>query len=118
MKLKLGEVVTASEALGVLSNKSLPAATAFRVARMVSAVKGPMTDFDAARGKLLQEIGEPDPDNPQQYRIKDAERWNAEMNALTAQEVDLPDDKLKLDDFGKAEIEPRVLVQLSWFIEL
>lgn len=114
MKVKLQELLEAMEALNTLSGKSLSAATAFKVARVASALKQPVADFDAVRQKLLQEVGERV--NDQQWKINDKERWEREISELLAQEIDLPDEKLTVSDFGSENVEPKTLMQLSWFI--
>lgn len=118
MKIKLADVLNASEALAKLTSTALPAVTAFKVARLTHALKQPVADYDAARTALLQQVGKPTPDNPEVFKIEDQARWAAELQQLLDHEVEVPDERFSLQDFGSANIEPKLLMQLGWCVNL
>lgn len=117
MQLTLGRIYNSLEALGKLSEKALPVTTAFKVARLVSALEAPLKDADLARANLLRQVGE-QIEGTQQYKIHSPEVWRAELEKLLEQEIDIPAEKLTLTDFGKIEVEPSVISRLSWLVEI
>lgn len=116
MKIKMSDAINSTEALNAISQKPFSAATAFKIAKLISSMSQPLKDFESIRNKLLQEIGEPSEDG--QVKIKEPERWKSEMGALLEQEIDVPDEKFSIQDFGNADIEPRLLIQLGWCVDL
>lgn len=118
MKIKIVDALNGSEALAKLTTTALPAVTAFKVARLTSAVKQPIADYEMARLALLKQVGKPDEENPEVVRIEDQATWSTEMQKLFDQEIEVPDDRFSLEDFGGASIEPRLLMQLGWCVNL
>lgn len=118
MKIKIVDALNGSEALAKLATTALPVVTAFKVARLTSAIKQPITDYDTARVALLKQVGKPDEANPDVVRIEDQVKWSAELQKLLDHEIEVPDERFSLEDFGGASIEPKLLMQLGWCVNL
>lgn len=117
MKVKMAVLQNALPALTELSSKALPAPAAFKVAVVIKALTEPMTIFEETRAKLLKEVGEEDQEKPGNYKIVNAERWQAEMVALLDQEVELAVSPIKVSEMKDISIEPKTLVALDWCLE-
>jgi hypothetical protein len=117
MKLTLGVLQDSAEALNGIGQVKLPAPISYRLARILKAVKEPLTTLDETKQKLLDEVGTPDLDKPGMYKINDGPRWQSEIKALMEQEVEVEVVPLKLADFGDAEVEARWFAALDWCIK-
>lgn len=118
MKIKIVDALNASEALAKLATTTLPVVTAFKVARLASVLKQPITNYDTARQALLRQVGKPDAENPEVFRIEDTATWTTELQKLLDHEIEVTDERFSLDDFGGANIEPKLLMQLGWCVNL
>lgn len=118
MKVRLGDILAGADALGRLADTALPAVTAFKVARITNALKQPLLDYETARAALLKQVGKPSPENPEVFKIEDQARWATELQQLLDHEVEVPDERFSPEDFGGANIEPKLLMQLGWCVNL
>jgi hypothetical protein len=118
MKVTIKKLRETNNALQALGATKLPAVAAMRVAAVMRALQGPMADFDKTFNALLAECGEPVPETPGQFKIKDEhiERFNKESTELHEHEIEVPGDPIPAQLFGNAEISPVILASLDWMV--
>lgn len=114
--VSMGELRDAAAALRIIQGAKLPAAAAYRVGRMLRAIKDPVASYDAARDALLVATATPITDKPGEFRVHDTARFSREMKELDAQTVEIHVSPIKFGDLPQS-IEPVVFSQLHWFIE-
>lgn len=114
MKVQLAQVVGSVEPLGTLMSNPMPAATAFRCAKVLKAVQSELESYDEARKALIEKYGEDGEIKPES---KDWDKFIEEMNALMNEEISLSIKKIDADSLSKVEIAPTDLVQLDWLIK-
>lgn len=119
MKVKVKQLVDATEAMKELSGAKLPAATSYRVAMVIRAAQPALDSFQQAFNELLPQVGQEREDAKGKYDIKDAERFAKEVLELQDVEIDLPlEKKLTVDQLGAAELTPQTLYSLEWLVQL
>ena len=117
MKITTQQLINSDTALAELRDAKLPAASAMRVAMVVTAIQPAMKAFQDAYNALIAETGTPRPDEPGKFDVVDQERYRSEMQDLLAQEVEIPGDA-KVKHLGSAELKPSTLLALTWLIDL
>ena len=114
MKLKLGQIVGASEPLGKLIQEKMPISTAFRVSTVLKKVQGVLENYDESRKKLIEKYGE---DGEIKQESKNWEKFLEEMNELLATETKLDVEKIKESALSKVEIAPSDLIAMEWLFK-
>lgn len=122
--MKLKELVSGVESLGILSNTKLPIVLSFKLSLFVKKVNPEVEEYGKKRDELLKEFAEPIKDEKGketgQMKFKDekaVKSFNEKIEELLAQEikVDVPD--ININEFTGIEIEPKHLVNLDWLIK-
>ena len=114
MKVKLAQVVGSVEPLGKLMSNPMPAATAFRCAKVLKAVQSELETYDEARKTLIEKYGE---DGEMKPESKDWDKFIKEMNTLLDEEINVNGKKIKADSLSKIEVAPTDLLSLDWLIK-
>lgn len=116
-KMKLKTLVNSSAALGVLSNTALPAATSFRLRKLLKAANENFEDYDKTRMELCRKYGVlNEKTNQFEFEPENREKFDAEFTELLESEVELSFEPIKSFDLGDATISAAVLMQLDWLI--
>lgn len=111
-KFALSDILAIREQLNKLIEKSnedrLPAALAFKLAKLFKEVSVHFTDFDKQRLALVQKYGKPDNENPDNYIVEkeNIAIVNDEFNKLLSVEIEFnPGVSFKFSDFEKTQID-------------
>ena len=104
MKISLQKLIDSVQAFRELQQVSLPATVSFRLSKLVKAADEHLEDFSNQRKALAEKESSP-------------EEKNKELKELLDLEVDLPDTRLSISDFGDAKITPAALSALEWLIK-
>lgn len=120
MKITLEQLVSSREALDELgAAKGLPFKTAYWCGRVLKKAANEIADWDQARGKVLNELGaKPNAEtNRFDFPTSEAEaEFHKQATEILAEEIELPGDGIKVDQFGEATLSPASLAVLDWLI--
>lgn len=113
----LEQLVNAAPAVQRLCTERLPVKTAYRVARLARAMDPELKAFDTQRGALLKAHGDPIPDAPDMYQIREGEReaFAALIRELSTEEIALPGPPLALE--GLCDLTPGEILALGPLVE-
>ena len=125
IKLKLNELLNATDALQTLSKKSLQARPAFQVVRLLKAADKEIQEFNDIRVKVVNQYGDKD-ENGELITDENGNchiapehinEFNKELNDLLNTEIEINANMLSLEDLEKLEFTPSDLALLEPFIE-
>lgn len=118
MKLTMKQLAASRDALSMLGSLPLPAAVAFKVAKVLKTASPVLDVYQEVFNKKLVEFGTPMEGSPGQYVVSDAMKasWEAEVKALQDQEFEIEDVKLSVSELGDAKVPASVLFTLEWMI--
>ena len=125
IKLKLNELLNATDALQTLSKKSLQARPAFQVVRLLKAADKEIQEFNDIRVKVVNQYGDKDEngelitDEHGNCHIapEHINEFNKELNDLLNTEIEINANMLSLGDLEELEFTPSDLALLEPFIE-
>ena len=119
MKVSIQKILEGQQIIASLLDKKLPAATAFRLGRLVSKVDSELKLFDEQRMKIVQELGEELAEEPGKFKIKEenVEKFNEETKALLDVEIEIDVKQLSASEFGDVEISARELLAIEWLVK-
>lgn len=111
-KFVLGDILVIHGQLNKLIEKSnedrLPAALAFKLAKLFKEVSVHFTDFDKHRADLVQKYGKPDSENPGSFIVEkeNIAGFNDELNKLLTVDIEFkPSVSFKFSDFDNTKID-------------
>ena len=125
IKLKLNELLNATDALQTLSKKSLQARPAFQVVRLLKAADKEIQEFNDIRVKVVNQYGDKD-ENGELITDENGNchiapehinEFNKELNDLLNTEIEINANMLSLSDLEELEFTPSDLALLEPFIE-
>lgn len=125
IKLKLNELLNATDALQTLSKKSLQARPAFQVVRLLKAADKEIQEFNDIRVKVVNQYGDKD-ENGELITDENGNchiapehinEFNKELNDLLNTEIEINANMLSLGDLEELEFTPSDLALLEPFIE-
>ena len=125
IKLKLNELLNATDALQTLSKKSLQARPAFQVVRLLKAADKEIQEFNDIRVKVVNQYGDKD-ENGELITDENGNchiapehinEFNKELNDLLNTEIEINANALSLEDLEELEFTPSDLALLEPFIE-
>ena len=120
MKLTNAEIFNSKGSFQKLLSQRLPIKTSYKLLGVVSKVNNQLTIIEAARSKLVEMYGQPDPKRTELYRVTPdcpgCSKFMQEFGELMRLEVELDIQPVSLPD--TLEIEPSVLLVLDKFIEI
>lgn len=126
IKVKLEDLVNATDGLKGLSQKQLKARCAYAVGKILKSADAEIQSFNETRMELIKKYGEKDENG----ELKTEENGNVrippeglndfskELRELLDTEVEISANKIKMDDLGNVEFTPAEMAQLENFIEL
>ena len=126
IEVKNGVLVQSTPILQKLVGKELKAKTAWTIAKLIKFAEKEVSDYEEARMKLINKYGVKNEDGSikideatQQYVIADdsKEAFNNEHKELAEATVEIPINKLKIEDLGEAGFMPAELLMLEPFID-
>lgn len=124
IKLKIREVVSADQALGVLADLDVPPQAAFDIARVARAIQAEMEIYQRKRDKLLDEHGERRQATEEekksglgpeviQVKAEHLKAFNEAIDALLDVETELAVNPLDLKRLGDIRVKPRDVFMLG-----
>lgn len=118
MKVKILQLLNASESLTALASKELSAVFSFSLAKLIKSVQEEIKLFEETRLKKAQEYGKVN-EQENKYEIfpEKIGQFKKELEDLVEQEVIVKGDKIPLNALDKISIEPKHFVNLDWLIE-
>lgn len=118
IELTIFELIGMTAALEPLIQKPLPARSSFRLAQLINAINPHIQAFDATKRKLFTEMGEPDVEDGNTFRIPDDKiaLFTEQFNEMGAEKVSVPAFKILLPD--TLEVEAQYLIPIEQFIEM
>ena len=114
MKLKLGQIVNASQPLNGLLSEKLPISAAFKLSSIAKKVEEVLKSYDEIRNKLVEKYGEDNQISPESENWED---FVKEMNELLATDQTLTVDKVKKSDLNGCKISASDLMALEFMIK-
>lgn len=120
MNLTIKELLNAKPVFEKLSQKSMPAKTAYRISKILRILNQEFKDFDNTRKSLIQKFGEPKAENPEDWLVKEEniKIFTEEMNSIIDEEIILEGIvKFKLDDFETLDLTPIEIYMIESWIE-
>ena len=119
MKVKAADVFNAFSVLQKLGAEKMPIKGAMAVKLLVAAIHPQWKVLEDARGDKVKELGEPNPENPNMFRIPPdkANEYTAFFNELADADVEIEAPKLDLALLGeRLEISAADLMALAPFV--
>ncbi len=122
-----GALVQCTPVLQRLTGKELKAKAAWQVAKLIKAAEKEISEYEEARMKLINKYGVKNEDGSvkidgatSQYVIEDNSKatFNSEHKELAEAIVELPVNKLKIEDFDNVDFMPAELLVLEPFFEM
>lgn len=126
IKVKLEDLINATDGLKGLSQKQLKARCAYAVGKILKSADAEIQSFNETRMELIKKYGEKDENG----ELKTEENGNVrippeglndfskELRELLDTEIEISANKIKMDDLGDVEFTPAEMTQLENFIEI
>lgn len=121
--MKLSTLVGSEESLVKLMALKMPMSVSYKLSKLVFRMQPDLKIWNEKRLELFKEYGTLD-EKTDQYTVKPENivKFQEELTKLLEVEVDLtfapekPFEKISVAEFGDAQIEPSVLLQLEWLL--
>lgn len=100
--LKLRELVASTESIENILKTKLPITVAWQLKRIGKKIGEELQEYDSVRSRLLQELGTPDKNTPNQFLLQGENlvKYNTELETLLSKQLNLDFEPIKLADFG------------------
>jgi len=123
IKVALGRLYQENEAMKLLLQSTLPAKTAHKLATIARAIHSELSLVEDFRVSLVSRYGEEVPaigDQPPGKRVsaENMEKFTNEFNEYLSVEIELPGDKISLDDISSISMSAAQISQIDWLIEM
>jgi len=125
IKIKLNDVVNATETFNKIMQQSFKGSLAFKIARLARELDKEMQTFNTERQKIIQKYGEKDENgeliidenNNVKFNKTNLAEINQEFNSLLDTDLEINADKLPMDSIDNFEITPQEMLQIEVFFE-
>lgn len=119
IKVSIGVLDNSVSVLSKIVTQELPALISFKFATLVKEISTKLEVFQKEKDKLFKKYGETVPDSPDKIQIKSEslEVFKDELESLLTQEVELPVDKLTVEDFSEIKVNIMDATALLFLIE-
>ena len=125
IKIKLNDIVNATETLNKIMQQSFKGSLAFKIARLARELDKEMQTFNAEKQKIIQKYGEKDENGELKIDEKGLVKFNKanlkeineEFNSLLDTDLEINVDKLPMDSIDNFEITPQEMLQIEVFFE-
>ena len=125
IKIKLNDVVNATETFNKIMQQSFKGSLAFKIARLARELDTEMKTFNEERQKIIQKYGNKDENGEliidENGNIKfdnaDIEEINQDFSSLLETELEINADKLPMDSIDNFEITPQEMLNIEVFFE-
>jgi hypothetical protein len=125
IKIKLSDVVNATETFNKIMQQSFKGSLAFKIARLARELDKEMQTFNSERQKIIQKYGEKDENGELKidengnvkFENSKIQEINDEFNSLLNTELEINADKLPMDSIDAFEITPQEMLGIEVFFE-
>lgn len=125
IKIKLNDVVNATETFNKIMQQSFKGSLAFKIARLARELDKEMRTFNEERQKIIQKYGSKDENGELiidengniKFETANLEEINQEFSSLMDTELEINADKLPMDSIDEFEITPQEMLQIEKFFE-
>ena len=125
IKIKLNDVVNATETFNKIMQQSFKGSLAFKIARLARELDTEMKTFNEERQKIIQKYGNKDENGEliidENGNVKfdnaDIEEINQDFSSLLETELEINADKLPMDSIDNFEITPQEMLGIEIFFE-
>ena len=125
IKIKLNDVVNATETFTKIMQQSFKGSLAFKIARLARELDKEMQTFNEERQKIIQKYGNKDEngelivDENGNVKFDNANiaEINQEFSSLLETELEINADKLPMDSIDNFEITPQEMLNIEVFFE-
>ena len=125
IKIKLNDVVNATDTFTKIMQQSFKGSLAFKIARLARELDKEMQTFNAERQKIIDKYGEKDADGNLitgengivKFSPDSAADLNEEFNTLLNTELEINAEKLPMDSIDEFEITPQEMLNIEIFFE-
>lgn len=125
IKIKLSDVVNATETFNKIMQQSFKGSLAFKIARLARELDKEMQTFNTERQKIIQKYGEKDENGELKidengnvkFENSKIQEINEEFNSLLNTELEINADKLPMDSIDAFEITPQEMLSIETFFE-
>ena len=122
MQVTNQDLANAVPALNELFALKLPARAAFTLAKAIKLIEPLLAAYEKTRVKLVDQYARRNDDGEMlkdgdNVQISDPVAFNAEMEELLKQVVEMDIKPLGVEDFGSSEIHPNTFLQLGWLVQ-
>jgi len=125
IKVTIGELLNATEALQNLAKKELKARLALSISRILKNAEGEIQNFNDTRMNLIKKYGEKD-ENGELITTEDGnckipeegtKEFSNELNSLLEETIEINANKMTLEQLENLDFTPKDMVMLEPFIE-
>ena len=125
IKIKLNDIVNATETFNKIMQQSFKGSLAFKIARLARELDKEMQTFNTERQKIIQKYGEKDENGELivdekglvKFNKTNLKEINEEFNSLLDTDLEINVDKLPMDSIDNFEITPQEMLQIEVFFE-
>jgi len=125
IKVTIGELLNATEALQNLAKKELKARLALSISRILKNAEGEIQNFNDTRMNLIKKYGEKDEngelitteDNNCKIPEECTTEFSNELNSLLDETIEINANKMTLEQLENLDFTPKDMVMLEPFIE-
>lgn len=115
MKIKLNDIVNDYSKFTELTEIKLPLKTSYKIQKANDKIMSEVKQFFKQKDKIVQEYGEENDQGGFSVKPENKETFKKEINDLLELEVDLDIEKVKIEELGDIQIEPKLLI--GWMFE-
>jgi len=117
-KLKIKEVINASNALRQIAGTKLPVLVSFSFSLFLKSINPIFESYNENRLKLLQEFGTLNKEkNEFEFKEGNRQKYEKKYTELVEAEVEVKVPEIKLADLTDIKIEPELLENIIWLFE-
>ena len=118
MKVKLYEIINASEVLTKIMKSTINLKAAYRIGKIAKKYQAEMEIFQDLRKKLFDKYGETQDDKSVKIKDDKIPEYQKEMNELLQNDVELDIEPVVISENEKIEISPAELLLVEKFITI
>lgn len=117
-KLKIKEVINASNALRQIAGTKLPVLVSFSFSLFLKSINPIFESYNENRLKLLEEFGTLNKEkNEFEFKEGNRQKYEKKYLELVEAEVEVKVPEIKLADLTDIKIEPELLENIIWLFE-
>lgn len=125
IKIKLSDVVNATETFNKIMQQSFKGSLAFKIARLARELDKEMQTFNSERQKIIQKYGEKDENGELKidengnvkFENSKIQEINDDFSSLLNTDLEINADKLPMDSIDAFEITPQEMLRIEIFFE-